>query len=94
MERPTTAPGSLTLDVTTDDALNLRRRLQARAEIHTTSVLAGGAILEDGPDTTKYHFHLPGSWTQTGQGEEVRLEHAAGHVLMIRDGRVQLTIAK
>lgn len=94
MDRRTTAPGSLTLDVTTDDALNLRRRLQARPEIRTTSVLAGGAILEDGPETTTYHFHVPGSWTQVGHGDEVRLVHGAGHELTIRDGRVQLTIAK
>lgn len=94
MDRPTTAPGSLTLDVTRDDALNLRRRLQAQPEIHTTSVLAGGAILEDGPNTTIYHFHVPGTWTQASQGDAFRLEHEAGHVLTIRDGRVQLTLAK
>lgn len=94
MEHLTTAPATLTLDVTADDALNLRRRLQACPEIHTTSVLAGGALLEDGPDTTTYHFHVPGAWTQAAHGDEVRLEHAAGHVLTIRNGRVQLTIAK
>lgn len=94
MDRAATAPASLTLDVTPDDALNLRRRLQARPEIQTTAVLAGGAILEDGPDATSYHFHVPGDWTPVAASEGVRLEHPAGHVLSIRDGRVQLTIAK
>ena len=94
MDRPTTAPGSLTLDVTPDDALHLRRRLQARPEIQTTAILAGGAILEDGPDATTYHFHVPGDWAPVPAAEGLRLEHAAGHVLSIRDGRVQLTLAK
>lgn len=94
MDHATKAPGSVTLDVTAGDALQLRRRLQERPEIHTTAVLPGGAILEDGPEATRYHFHVPGTWSQVAHGDEVRLEHSAGHVLLIRDGRVQLTIAK
>jgi hypothetical protein len=94
MDRALMTPGTLTLDVSPDDALNLRRRLQAREEIRTTAVLPGGAILEDGPDATTYHFHVPGEWSRTEAGDGIRLEHAAGHVLTVRDGRVQLQIAK
>ena len=94
MDRPTLAPATVTLDVTTDDALHLRRRLQARPEMHTTAVLPGGVLLEDGPEATTYHFPVAGAWAATGEGDDLRLAHPAGHVLTVRDGRVQITLAK
>lgn len=87
-------PDTLTLDVKPADARDLRRRLQARTDVFTTAVLPGGAIVEDGPDALNYHFHVPGAWAVEEAGADLRLTNEAGHVLTVREGRIQLTLAK
>lgn len=88
------SPDSMTLEAPTADARNLRRRLQATGPLFTTAILPGGAIVEDGPEALNYHFHVPGNWEMNQIGDDMRLTHAAGHVLTIREGRIQLTLAK
>ena len=70
------------------------RRLQATGPLFTTAILPGGAIVEDGPEAINYHFHVPGGWAVEQDGSDLRLTNDAGHALTIRDGRIQLTLAK
>lgn len=88
------SPDTMTLEVAPADARNLRRRLQATGPLFTTAILPGGAIVEDGPDVLKYHFHVQGSWSIDQTGGDVRMTSDTGHTLTIRDGRIQLSLLK
>lgn len=88
------SPETLTLDVAPADTGNLRRRLQATGPLFTAAILPGGAIVEDGPEALQYHFQAQGHWSVDQAGEDVRLTSDTGHTLTIRDGRIQLTLAK
>lgn len=85
---------TLTVDVYAEEPVDLRRRLRDRAQETFVSMLPGGMVLTESAETHTYSLAGITGWTAVGEGAEVRLETPDGHVLLVRDGRLVLTIAK
>lgn len=85
---------TLTVDVYTEEPADLRRRLQRRAEEAFVSMLPGGMVLTESEEAHTYSLAGVAGWRAVGEEGEVRLVSPEGHVLLVRDGRLVLTIAK
>lgn len=88
------APATVTIDVFADNSNGLRRRLQARPEAFTASLLPGGMIFEETESACTYRLGGLGGWQLEERDGEIRLSNALGQRVTLRDGQMSVSIAK